>query len=828
MIEEVFDAKRWLFCRTRSKYALVKKLPQSNLSSFAIWYLRTSYLASNKDGVGERLINVNNSILNTPGFRAAGWSTEPIRRTYSPPIPTTGAAEYFQNGASLNREVLLADDEDEGGMVTGRASNDTIGPALRRRRRKEQIDDDDSSDLSDESDDAEGNQRAAQQIRFAKMPARTRAGSSPGQTSEGAHPDVMVTSPSKPRDGRHRTGSLGAVEAVKARARADTATSSEMSSENEVDPSYFQRRQINARSVPKSVPRDQRPGEYTAPLTAAHYESDEDSVGSVASSDLGETVDSASALAVGTVSPSSSPVLAGLASLESTSRSLHSGQSGSPKKTRTLPLLQQLPPSRPISFVPPVSALSQALNAQKQTPKNPIQGFANLSAKGTPDALWIKIYAPFSTDPEEPFEMPLVKTSKDGLRIIVAEAIGFALWRYTEEDLQPPLQPSQLNVNKWCFRMCEEGEVEYDFPALARTRPIADFTSNNNRGARGRSRGRNFDEFALVEVSEGELRANNAETPQFIPPEEEVAISATPATLQAETSPSPHPGTSRATSSRTNVLLAGQPFASALSNTSLTPADQPVRAAQQATPRIGPTKTLRVRYFDLDVSARSTTLEISSDTYLAEILDQVCKKWNFDKGFFVLKVTGTNTVAPLDRTVEALGTRSDLELVRKRFGAGPAGLAGSPGSASPNAPLLLDIQGPKKGKKAQTAFAREFAQKQDLASSASNFKKYYVTRKQLTSFTQGNQRVLMFDGDMLHILPTDAVKSSYAKTSSLAFSDIIRCKISSKHSKLVRISVPRPNDPKGELKRYDFEARTAGEAQEIVDDISREMRRARG
>jgi target of rapamycin complex 2 subunit MAPKAP1 len=794
---------------------------------FAIWYLRTSYLASNKDGVGERLINVNNAILNTPGFRAAGWSTDPVHRTYSPPIPTTGAAEYFQRAPGLNRELTLDDDDDEGGMVTGRASNDTIGPALRRRRRKEPLDDDDSSDLSDESDD-EGAQRAAQQIKFAKMPARHRADSSPGRPAPDApQPEVTVSSPAKTVDSRRRTGSLGAVEAVKARARADTTTSSDMSSENELDPTYFQRRQINARSVPKSVPTDQRPGPGTAPLAAAaHFDSDEDSIGgSVGSSDLGETVDSTSALAEGTASPSSSPVLAGLSSLDSTGRSLQSGHSSSPKKTRTLPVLQQLPASRPISFVPPVSALSLALNAQKKSPKNPIQGFANLSGKGTPDPLWIKIYAPFSSDPEEPFEMPMVKTSKDGLPIIVAEAIGLALWRYSEEELNPSLQPAQLNVNKWCFRMVEDGEVEYDFPALARTRPITDFTSNNNRGNRGRSRGRSYDEFALVEVSDADLRANNAETPQFVPATEEPSPQIT---VQPEAGLSPHPGANRAASSRTNVLLAGQPFASALSDKSLTPADQPARAAQSATPRVGQSKTLRIRHFDVDMAARSTTIEISSDTYLAEILDQVCKKWNFDKGFYLLKVLGTNTVAPLDRTVEALGPRSDLELVRKRFGAGPAAMTGSPGSASPNAPLLLDIQGPKKGKKGQTALAREMAQKQDLASSASNFKKYYVTRKQLTSFAQAAQRVLMFDGDVLHILPGDAVKSSYAKTSSIPFSSIVRCKISSKHSKLVRISVPRPNDPKGELKRYDFEARTAGEAQEIVDDISREMRRARG
>jgi hypothetical protein len=233
-------------------------------------------------------------------------------------------------------------------------------------------------------------------------------------------------------------------------------------------------------------------------------------------------------------------------------------------------------------------------------------------------------------------------------------------------------------------------------------------------------------------------------------------------------------------------------------------------------------KQIRVRHVDVDVAVRTTTLEVSADSYIAELLDHVCKKWNFDAAFFVLKVAGTNTVAPLDRTVEALGTRSDLELVRRRFGAGPGTLIGSPGSASPNAPLLLDIQGPtKKSKKSQAAMA---AQTPNLLLGSSNFKKYLVTRKQLTSFTQGSQKVLVFDGDFLHVMPADTAKTTYAKTTSIAFGDILRCKISSKHSKLVRVVVRRAN----ESKRYDFEARTAGEAQEIVDEISKEMRLAKG
>lgn len=179
------------------------------LLSFTIWQLRSSYLSTIKDGVGDRLINVNSSVLNTPGFRAAGWSsTNPlnagnINRSYSPPIPTTAAvaSEYFQVGQRNGRSDKRGNgtgngspdelgfggigddgDDDEGGMVTGRGSTDTIGPRVhgrsgvkrvrrrerlqqqqqqqqqnqdraKREQRRQEAEDDDSSDLSDESDE---------------------------------------------------------------------------------------------------------------------------------------------------------------------------------------------------------------------------------------------------------------------------------------------------------------------------------------------------------------------------------------------------------------------------------------------------------------------------------------------------------------------------------------------------------------------------------------------------------------------------------------------------------------------------------------------------
>ena len=127
--------------------------------SFLIWQLRTSYLTHIKDGVGERLITVDSSVLNDPSFRAAGWTANAvdIKRTYSPPIPTTITSDYFTappRSAGFPPPGFN-DEEEEGGMVTGRGNDDSVrpGPNLRRRRRREQHEEEDSSDLSDESDE---------------------------------------------------------------------------------------------------------------------------------------------------------------------------------------------------------------------------------------------------------------------------------------------------------------------------------------------------------------------------------------------------------------------------------------------------------------------------------------------------------------------------------------------------------------------------------------------------------------------------------------------------------------------------------------------------
>lgn len=784
------------------------------VTSFLIWQLHTSYLTHIKDGIGERLINVDSSVLNDPSFRAAGWSANlaELKRTYSPPIPTTGTSDYF---SAPPRSAGFAppgynDEEDEGGMVTGKGSADTVGPGPRPKKncQREQRDDDDSSDLTDESDDdADGAHRwayqqllhvrpwltilrAAQQIKFAKMSLRDRSGSSPLRSSKtNDEVEVFITSPSRrSNDGRLRAGSIGAVEAIKQRARRDTTTSSDLSSENDLDPSVFKRRQINPTRAAKAsnllaekCKEDDRQS-YRNPTQTIDEDSAEDSDRSSLSSEFAEAADSESLL-----DDLRNPLAS--SSLEDVRRTINLISEPSKKaRTATSSTLQALPPSRPISTIQPVSLLGQAIKAKQSKPKNPVETFARLSGRGVLDPLYIRIYAPFSQAPNKPFDMPLQKTVQDSdsgekPQVTVADAIGLSLWRYIEEGLRPPIETSRLNVNRWTLRMIEDGEVDFDFPALNRTRPMVDFTSNNNRAARGRSREKPYDGFALVEANDAQYNEYKALTPKY-----EQLLST--AVEEASEAPPQRPTLGQRKDSSSMTAVPSRSFASAAPKPAMALADKPILATAHSTPRMGPPKLLKIHHTSLEAFTETTTIEVTTDTYLAEVLDTVCRRWNLDKGHHLLKVSGTSTVAPVDRTVESIGNRTDLDLVRRRFvGDGAVGLFGSPGSSSPNAPLFLTAEIPKKSKRGPP-MVHPLAHKQDVLGSTAKYKKYNVVRKQPMSFAPNHQRVLLMDEDYLHILPGEAGKTLFdnsAKTTRIPFSMIVGCKVARRHPKEFRV-----------------------------------------
>ncbi|KAF2465823.1 stress-activated map kinase-interacting protein-like protein [Lindgomyces ingoldianus] len=812
---------------------------------FVLYQLRTAYLSSIKDGVGERLINVNTTFLNNPAFRAAGWvpNAADIKRTYSPPIPTAITSEYFQapRSAGLKAPAGFGEDEEEGGMVTGGGgSNDTVGPTLnaRRRRRKEQLDEDDSSDLSDESDDdIDATQRPANLIKFNKLPVRTRAGSSPIPGSalrhrlidNGEGPSLIVTSPSRPPDSRLRRGSLGTVETIKERARRDTVTSSEMSSENEVDPVIFHRKKVNPhRAAKASHLLSQRIQEDERERLEALDEGNESD--STMSSEFSGTADTASLL--GETGPLDSSLATNLPNMPALTPF-----NTSPKKQNKQPMasLQALPPPRPISFIPPISALTQALKAKEQKPSNPLHRFAAWSAtsEAQVNPIYIKIYTPFCSKSSKPVELLLKKFDDKGEAVSVSEAIGFALWRYQEERLEPPLTPEKLNVNCWVLRMYDDGEVDDEFPPLTRNKPIMDFASNNSRGMRPRAREKPWDEFALVEATERETADNERITPIY---SREAAAALATQKSASEDMPEkkqpPKPMATRAKSFRNPIT--GPSFApTATRKNSSVLADAPAVPATHAASRMGAPKTVAVHFTDENFNTKHVSVPCTTDTYIAEIFDKVCHDLRLDKGLFVLKVSGSTTVAPSDRTVEALGTRTDLDLQRRRFvGDGVFGIAGSPGSSSPNAPLIISTGGaPKKTKKADRTAAAVSGQglihplaKHDgglVGNTGSYYRRYAVLRKQPMSFASSTSRILALDNEYMHIMPgesqanTKALFEAQPKTTTVHFSSIVGSKVSKKHPRMFRVIVFKER----ETKRYDFEATSHEEAVEIVREI---------
>ncbi|KAI9733748.1 MAG: hypothetical protein M1818_007162 [Claussenomyces sp. TS43310] len=789
------------------------------------YHLRTNYLNTIKDGVGERLITINDTFLNTPGFKAAGWRSNPaqVKRTYSPPIPTAVASEYFQvppRSAGLPF-TDLDDDIEEGGMVTGGGAGDTVGTGIattKRRRKRPQIDEEDSSDLSDDSD--EDDQRAAQAIRFAKMPIRVRSGSSPIRGTGIRQSSGLASST---RSGQARRGSQSNVDAIKARARRDTITSSEMSSETDFDASAsaIQRNMLNATGSASHELARQTSSSIELPKRKEsdllEEELDEDSDGSDISSAFAESLESASMLDSVDDGPlTSSPATHAVGKLP---RQL---ARGSPKKSKPAPpLLQALPPPRPISTIQPKSLLSAAIQAKRTKAAMPFERFASLSGQGDPNPLRIRIWVPFVKSEEKSYEVLIsrrVQVGEAGDRpVSVADLIGLSLWRYSQEKLEPAIDIDKLNVNRWTLRLVEDEEVDYDFPALDRTKSVAQFTTVNNRAARARSGSTPYDEFALVEASVEQFEENKKATPQFqqeaIADEsgnDDFASFSTPAP-QSVIGPQPP---------RVNPLLATM---SALrSNGAL--ADMPAAPVNQTLTRSGVQKLLRVHILSSDTApGQLVTVDVTSDTYLAEVLDLVCKKRQLDKANHVLKLPGSGTVVLLDRTVDSIGNRMDLDLVRRRFATdGPLTMSGSPGSASSRPVLLADSAVHRKIRKPQLGGLHPLARepiKQDEIGSA-NYRKYTVWRKQPMRFVAMNERIIAIDGEYLHIMPSSTGKTMFegqGKTTTVHFSNVIGCKVTRRHPTNFKLVVFRAT----EQKRYDFEAKSVDEAYEIVQAIKR-------
>ncbi|KAK2595578.1 Component of a membrane-bound complex containing the Tor2p kinase [Conoideocrella luteorostrata] len=821
------------------------------LEELVSYQLRTSYLDEIADGVGERLLTINDNFLNSASFKAAGWrpSSSHIKRTHSPPIPTAVASEYFQ--APRPAGLTLEDGDDDGGMLTGGGA-DTMGPGLatKRRRRREQMMEDDSSDLTDESGEDQ-EQRAAQQIKFSKMPVRQRAGSSPLQSS----PIKLQTSPRPPR-----RGSQSALETVRERQRPrrDTVTSSEISSENEFDLPAAHRHREAARAAARAVRLQEKINEEPVPglnragtdLLPEEEDDDDSDEASDLSGDYVGSMDSASILdgVENPINPSPTQQVVG------TPPKIFRRQSTIRKSQ--LPtehvVLEALPPPRPMSMlrpmsmVQPTSLLSAALKAKEHKASVPFQKFAHFSGQGTQGSISVRIYAPFCKTPSKPFEVvirPKVHDGQGAERVVtVTDLIGLSLYRYNEEKKEPQIPPRKHSVNWWTLRMVEEGgEVDDDFPPFERTKPLAAFTTVNNASARGGGRMRSnstaYDDFALVPASEDEYEENKNLTPQQ---DEHEATE-----QKQETAPAPGPPLKRTESHdgdptprntpappRITLVDTSRPRNNPIVTTTYRPntplADSPQVPVTVPNTARGQQKLLRVHIMSSDVApGQMVTVDVTTDTYLAEVLDIVCRKRQLDKANHVLKLPRSGAVVMIDRPVSSIGNVSDLELYRRRFATdGPLTMGGSPGSSSPKTmglPSSLGVAQRRDHKKGQILggqhpLARE-ALKQDELGNA-NDKKYTVWRKQPMRLVGMSERILVIDGEYIHIVPASGGKALHdgsGKTTTVHFSNVVGCKVPRKHPTNVKLVIYRAT----ESKRYDFEARGVDEAAEIVAELKK-------
>ncbi|KAI9167389.1 Target of rapamycin complex 2 subunit sin1 [Paramyrothecium foliicola] len=813
------------------------------LEDLVSYQLRTSYLNEIADGVGERLLTIDEGFLNSAAFKAAGWRSNPshIKRTHSPPIPTAVASEYFQ--APRQTGLTLEDGEEDGGMLTGGGA-DTVGPgmATKRRRRREQMEEDDSSDLSDESEE-ESDQRAAQQIKFAKMPVRHRAGSSPTRASNQKQ-SLGTTSPRPPR-----RGSQPALEIVKERGRRDTVTSSEVSSENEFDVPVFQKHRDAARAAARAVRMQDKiqeepiPGLKRAGTNLLAEEEEDSDEGSDMSGDYVESIDSASILdgVENPINASPTQQVVGTPPKNFTRQSTIR-RSQAPSK---LMALEALPPPRPmstirpLSIIQPTSLLSAALKAKEHKPSVPFQKYAHYSGQGTRGSIGVRIYAAFSKTPSKPYEVmirPRVQEGQGAERTVtVADLIGLSLYRYMEEKREPPLPSNKLNINWWTLRMVEEGgEVDDDFPAFERTKPLTSFTTVNNANMRGGGRMRSnstaYDEFALVAASEDEYEENKELTPED---DEEVEAPSTSAQSSSADDGRPEAALTKTTSAPaiSSVSTATAPHRPRLNPivTTTYRSNAPLADAPQAPVAVpnttrGQQKLLRIHIMSLDAApGQMVTVDVTTDTYLAEVLDLVCRKRQLDKANHVLKLPGSGAVVMIDRPVSSIGNVSDLELYRRRFATdGPLTMTGSPISPSAKTLPLADGLGQKKVRKAHIAgphpLAREAGKQDELA--GGSYKKYTVWRKQPMRIVGMSERILVIDGEYIHIVPASggkAVHDGGGKTTTVHFSNVIGCKVPRKHPTNVKLVVYKDT----ESKRYDFEARGADEATEIVEELKK-------
>ncbi|BGP51133.1 Component of a membrane-bound complex containing the Tor2p kinase [Rhodotorula kratochvilovae] len=431
-------------------------------------------------------------------------------------------------------------------------------------------------------------------------------------------------------------------------------------------------------------------------------------------------------------------------------------------------------------------ASSAASSSRGPNPFSPLYAACVSRSAQEGDAVPLRLFFPASAAPERPVE---VRVKRD---VSVEEVLGVGLWAYWEEGREPPLEDVEVDdaregreTARWALRIVEDGEVDEDFPALDRMRNISAF---------------GFTEFAVVRDEEEQVEDNLAKQATIVRRPSRILASAPPAAAPPAQPASPlDPQTCAAGSALAVPVL-------------LKIALPPVTAAEGV--------IARERGEEVGVQ---TTVQVPSDTYLADVLELVIRKRGFRTSArewaLVVRLQDGDLVVPLDRTVESLGEQHELELV-PRAQVGPGGVRKMLGASGRNQDPSQSIFMPSHlAAAAQPAYQSAAAA---ATAAAAPYLHFSVLRKLPMSLGGRHARVIAIDGDYLHFMPPEGNLPALTRgrTTSFHVSAVHACKISRRSASSFKIVV---HTKRGVDKRYDFEAESPERAREIVETVRRVM-----
>lgn len=479
------------------------------------------------------------------------------------------------------------------------------------------------------------------------------------------------------------------------------------------------------------------------------------------------------------------------------------------------------------------SALTALLNTRSECPHNPFnqryKSVAGSSVSAGGSAV-IEVFFPFANESNVPPRSMkpnsgalAVNVDTKSMRLSVRkdatmeELIGYGLYCYVEEGWLPALDSSlaqdgteeqreiRLSTMAWTLRLVEDGEVDDDYPALDRSLTVGKFGADELAicEATPAQIKQNQSSSALLERRVSRQRQQPAGLHSLQPPtgmagSKQTAM--TPAQAQSTTGDVQDASmlTVQATPMFPTSLLGLRRDGGGEISGTFGPATSPNISNH------GPPIFLRILVTPSEDVRYKTTLQVTNDRYLADVLETICKRRELGSPEkWALVVPEKDIVVPLDRTVESLQGNYDLALVRRQdLGLQHSG-AFTTQSTNPNASIFKRISQPEPR---YQAAAKEIA---------SVYKSYTVNRR-MPTFLGRHERILTIDGDWLHIIPTETrAFQTNTTTTSYPIPSIVSCTQSRLPSSF-KVIVMRENDQK----RYDFEAENSKIAAEIVQEIN--------